>query len=151
MIVGIAGFLGCSSCVFSATGSDVCTIWLAHPSSDTSITSEIIRTAKVIAPPPRLRIRWLIMVAPPEGSRASLFSGAVEWLLTDSLVRGQSHRPEYSHPFLYPPCAMATNVAARKTKIPTVEVNQSIHFSACTLFFTCSNVSSASPQRAIAK
>jgi hypothetical protein len=46
---------------------------------------------------------------------------------------------------------MATNVAARKTKIPTVEVNQRIRFSACTLFFTCSNVSSASPQRAIAK
>src|SRR4029450_5255599 len=52
---------------------------------------------------------------------------------------------------LYPPFAMATNVAARKPKIPTVEANQSIHFSARSLFFTCSTVSSASPQRAIAK
>src|SRR5262249_39623648 len=60
-------------------------------------------------------------------------------------------RTKHSYPFLYPPRVMATNVAARKTRIPTVELIQSIHFSVFSLFFTCSIVSSASPQRAIEK
>jgi hypothetical protein len=51
----------------------------------------------------------------------------------------------------YPPYATAINVAARQTKIAPVEVNQTIHFSTRSLFFTCAIVSSASPQRAIEK
>ena len=61
------------------------------------------------------------MVAPPAGQQASLFSGAVELLLTDSFVRGRHTArpgPEHSHPFLYPPQAMAAQRHSEKTDPP---------------------------------
>src|SRR5262249_34031754 len=52
---------------------------------------------------------------------------------------------------LYPLRAAATNVATRKLKIPPAGVNQSSHFSTHSLFFACSSVRPASPQRTIEK
>ena len=72
--------------------------------------------------------------------------------LAKALAKLDSEREEQRiETNLYLPYTKATNVTARQTKIPPVEVHQSTSFSIWSLFFTCSKVSSACPQRAIDK